>query len=212
MPVITKEQFEEMKSYFPDDEKIQSATYEELLANTNNGEVDFNNEEEVKLIVHPKTLQKFDINCGIQCGFVAIDAIFALLGAGGIIQSWKLNEAACRAAAEVIEVQLTKLPIRADFLRIGDATLSTEERLNAAGRFLVKLASAGALAGLLKTFWKHLHWWQAALLISNALFLVMSAFASDGLSLVALIMVEAGTVALLLNDAVKAGEICFFQR
>lgn len=149
MATITLEQFEFYKNQFPEDEKIQSVTYEELLQNTNGGEVDWKNFPE-EHIIQPTNLKAIKItDCELSIGFVIFDAICLVVGGVAIRNSF--NSATARALVDAAAPAMSA--IEKSIARI-TAAASKGEVAKEIFYLFRTLWSADCLGAVLKAFKK----------------------------------------------------------
>ncbi|MGF7533016.1 hypothetical protein AAGG74_04635 [Bacillus mexicanus] len=203
-PNITEKQFEEFKSHFPDDAKIQSATFQELLANTNGGNVDWTNLDEVDAI-QPQRLNSSALDCGLLWGVVGLDCVFLALGVGEFRSI--INRATIKAASAAIE-PLEQL-LKADIVRLAEST-TAKETASLAVKLVLKIAlSGGSLVSKILQSLKHtMSWWQWLLFGASAFFTIMAALATDGVALIAIAIAEMALIGVTVSDCINAKKVC----
>lgn len=203
MSIITKEQWDSFKSQFPNDKKIQSVTFEELLKNTDGGKVDWQHlpkakERDVELL----TIGPFT-ECDLWIGYCIIDAICLGFGAAELRASLNRDVAGAvaKAAQNVIE------QIEDILSKIGKESSKTDIAWSVY-EIVRTIWSGGCLGAVVSAIMSSLTWYYMLLYAASGLAILVAVCATDGVAFVAEVVVELATFGFLVADAINAHKAC----
>ena len=199
---LTQEQLENYKSLFPNDERIQAVTLEELIKNTN-GKVDWSNLPLSKEVGNIPSMAD-DFSCIEAVGFVVFDALCLALGGVGLRAdlSGDVAEAVGNAAKPSLSaIETIIADITAESATITDVAWGVY-------KILKTIYSAGCLGAVIDAFLTSLSYWQKILYGATALGTIVAAVATDGVAFVGEIVIELATFGFLVDDSIKAVEAC----
>ncbi len=202
--VFTQVQWDNYKSHFHSDEKIQAVTFEELLENTDGGKVDWENPP----IAGGRGLEVQTLavvnECELQIGYVIFDAICLAVGAVGLRAG--VNRVTAEAIAKAARPVLPRIQVI--IARIAAEGATYTEMAKGVFDILRVIWSGGMLGAVLGAFTNSLTWYYALLYGATALGTIVAAFATDGLAFVAEVSIELATFGFLVADSVNALKQC----
>ncbi len=198
---LTQASLDNYKALYPEDLKLQGLTLDELLANTQDLEVNFNT---LTFEGGPQLLEGSVLDCGLAIGYVVFDCVCLFLGASSLRGS--LTKEAAESMAEAAK------PV-ASALETTIAEMAKEGASNydvACGVFTIikTIYSGGCLGAVLGAFLGSLTWYYAALYGVTAMATIVAALATDGAAEIALIVITLATAGFLVADSVNAVEAC----
>ena len=204
MSAITQEQWDAFKKQFPDDQRIQAVTFEELLANTDGGKVDWENPPVTNVLRADLESGVAISECQLWIGFVVFDVICLAVGAVGLRSgaSKSTAEAMARAAKPVMNKLQTIIAKMA-------AQGATKMDL-AKGVFdiLRTIWSGGCLGAVVSAFLGTLTWYYALLYGATALATIVAALATDGVAFIAEVVILLATFGFLVADSINCARVC----
>lgn len=204
MSTLTQKQWDNYKSQFPDDKKIQAVTLEELLKNTDGGKVDWSNppiSKERAAAVQPMAAVS---PCAMAIGYVIFDVICLAIGGVGLRSG--VTKGTAEAVAEAAGPVLSKL--EATIAKMAAEGASKTDIAWGVFEILKTIWSGGCLGAVLSAFLKSLTWYYALLYGATAMATIVAALATDGVAFVAEVVIELATFGFLVADSVNAVKAC----
>lgn len=202
--VLTPEQWQDYKTHFPNNPRIQAVTYDELLRQTEGGQVDWEN-----LLVAQKSGRVPSTNelitpCELAVGYVIFDAVCLALGTVG------LRAALNRGVAEAVAAGARPVIAQVSEIIAGIATegASGTDIAWACFQILKTIWSGGCLGAVLAAFVGSLTWYYALLYGATALATIGAFVVTDGAAFVAAVVIELATFGFLVADSVNAVNVC----
>ncbi len=201
---LTQEQWENYKSEFPDDEKLQALTLEELIKKTDGGMVDWTNPPGFEDAHSDFEAAVAISDCELWIGYVVFDAI--CLAVGGVGLRSGLNRGAAEAVAEAAEPVLSKL--ETTIAKMAAEKASKSDLAWGVFDILKTIWSGQCLGAVLSAFLGSLTWYYAALYGATAMATIVAALATDGAAFVAEVVIELATFGFLVSDSVNCAKVC----
>jgi hypothetical protein len=203
MRTITPESFQAYKVLYPDDQRLQALTLEELFENTGGGLVNWENisyKQSATLAVSST------LDCAMGIGYVVFDCVCLFLGAATLRASVTAEVAEDMAkAAEPVANQLSK------YIKTMSAAESTKfEVATAVFGIISTIYSGGCLGAVLGAFLGSLTWYNAILYGATALGTILAAVATDGAAEIGIIVVELATAGFLVGDSINCAKACSY--
>ena len=210
---ITEGRLHLYKSYFPNNERIQALTLEELNENTKGVNPSLeamvqrlqNVQAVAKLSTELETAAALGVSdCVLNIGYVVFDVICLAIGGVGLRGSMSASTA--RALGEAVEPVIPKIvEICAKISRDG---ASFYDQAKGVFQILSTIWSGGMLGAVVGAFVGSLTWYNALLYGVTALGTIVAALATDGAALIAEVAVELATFGFLVVDSVNAATTC----
>lgn len=206
---LTQEQLENYKSLFPNDERIQALTLEELIKNTDGGKVDWTKLPKSKEVDvdSPPIVASSSITiteCEKAIAFVIFDVICLAVGGIGLRSGASAEDA--EAIAKAAKPVLSEL--EATIAKIADSGASVTDRAWGVFQILKTIWSGGCGGAVISAFLGTLSWHDAIIYGVTALATILAALATDGVAFVAEVVIELATFAFLVDDSIKAVDAC----
>jgi hypothetical protein len=206
---LTQEQWENYKSLFPNDERLQALTLEELIKNTDGGKVDWTKlpmSKEVD-VDSPPIVASSSITiteCEKAIAFVIFDVICLAVGGVGLRSGVSSEdvEAIAKAAKPVLS------ELEASIAEIANSGASVTDRAWAVFKILKAIWSGDCLGAVVSAFVSSLSWYDALLYGVTAMATILAFVATDGVALVGEVVIELATFGFLVDDSVKAVNVC----
>jgi len=196
---LSQRELDQYKMLFPNDQRLQALTLDELLENTNGGIADWSS-----LPAKPLVLEASVWSCVEGIGFVIFDCVCLFLGATALRSGTTESEA--KAIAEAAEPVLPQLKQYVKVIK--DSASSKTEIASAVFGVISTIYSGACLGAVISSFLGSLSWYTAILYGATALGTIMAALATDGAAEIGLIIVELATAGFLVNDSIKCAESC----
>ena len=204
MSAITREQWDAYKSQFPNDERIQAVTFEELLKNTNGGTVDWSRPPAGEQL-RPEVRAVGPISdCQIWIGFVVFDVICLAVGAVGLRAG--ANRATAEAMAHAARPVMSKLEVIIAKMAAEGAT--KKDLAWGVFQILKTIWSGGCLGAVLSAFLGTLTWYYALLYGATAMATIVAALATDGIAFVGEVIILLATFGFLVADSINCVKVC----
>ena len=205
MRTISPESFQAYKLLYPDNERLQKLTLEELYQHTGSGNVDWNKISYAEHDDESASLEAIS-PCVLGIGYVVFDCVCLFLGAIALRSSLTAKGAAAMAeAAEPAVNQISKY-----IKTIAAAESSKMDVATAVFGVISTIYSAGCLGAVISAFLGTLEWYQAVLYGATALGTIMAAVFTDGTAEIGIIIVELATAGFLIDDSIKCAEACSY--
>lgn len=210
---ITPEQWDNYKSQFPNDPKIQAVTLDELLKNTDSEKVDWENignakKKDLATSPHFEKTNQVQFNvvspCKIAMGFVIFDVICLAIGGVGLRAT-----ATTEVAIEMVEAAapvLSKIEIAIAKMAAKEASMT--DIASGVFEILKAIYSGGCLGAVLSAFLGSLTWYYALLYGAMAMATIVAVLATDGIAFVAEVVIVLATAGFVVVDSVSAYETC----
>ena len=204
MRTISPESFQAYKLLYPDNERLQKLTLEELYQHTGSGNVDWN---KITYADHDESATLEAISpCVLGIGYVVFDCVCLFLGAIALRSSLSAKSAAAMAeAAEPAVNQISKY-----IKTMAAAESSKLDVATAVFGIISTIYSAGCLGAVISAFLGTLEWYEAILYGATALGTIMAAVFTDGTAEIGIIVVELATAGFLVDDSIKCADACSY--
>lgn len=200
---LTKEQWDSFVKDHCLDNEMKDISYEELMENTNNGEIDFRDLTLPPVEDHTVTKKAIAADsCALSMGYVVVDVVCLTLGAVSIRSS--INARSVEKVAELVSPKIPKILKYVEIIARDGAT-KLEQAKACWGIIKVVLKSPWSI---LSAIFSSLPLYKKALVIAQAAATIFAALATDGAALIAEIVVELASFGFLVSDSVAAVEAC----
>jgi len=201
---LTQEQWDNYKNQFPDNEKIQAVTLDELMKQTDGGVVDWINPP-----ISEEAREKVEVSvaitdCQLWIGYVIFDAI--CLAVGGVALRDGLNRETAEAVADAAKPVLSKL--EKTIAKMSAEGASKKDLAWGVFEILKTIWSGQCLGAVVSAFVGSLTWYYAALYGATAMATIVAALATDGVAFVAEVAIELATFGFLTADSVNCAKAC----
>lgn len=199
--LVTGAALEQYKALYPNDEKLQKLTLDELLTATAGMTVDFSS---ITYEGRSPALLGDGWSCAEAVGYVVFDCVCLFLGAATLRSSLTAEaaEGMAKAAAPVMS-QMEKY-----IATMAAETSSKTDVATAVFGIISTIYSGGCLGAVLSAFLGSLTWYEAALYGVTAMATIVAALATDGAAEIALIVIELATAGFLVNDSISCVKAC----
>jgi hypothetical protein len=196
---FTQAQLDEYKVQYPNDPAIQSLTLAEVNANTTGTVVDYDSVPQIASYTNKRGVVS---DCAIAVGVVVFDTVLLAFGAAAVGKT--ATRAAATAMAEAVAPAMNAL--ETIIARMGAPNASYWDKAVGFYKILSAIWDAGCFGAVLDAFLGALSWWEGVAYGIVGVATVVAIFATDGLALIAeIVLLLAGVVSLLVDivDAVN---------
>lgn len=197
---LTEEQWNSFVNDYCLDNEMKKISYQELMNNTNNGQIDLKNLTLPS--IQEKKLTLGADSCPLAIGYVVVDVVCLVLGAVSIRSS--ISASSVEDIAGIVEPEIPQILKNVETIAEEGST-SLEKAKAVWGIIKVVLKSPYSI---LKAVFSSLPWYKKALVIAQAIATIAAALLTDGAALIAEIVVELATFGFLVSDAVSAVSTC----
>lgn len=198
--VLTEEQWNEFVNNHCTDNEMKNISYQELMSNTNDGQLDFKKLTLPPTLEDSATLQSYQ--CILAVGYVVVDVVCLVLGAVSIRST--INASTVVRVTDIIAPRIPQIVEYAAIIAREGAT--TFERAKACwGILRVALQSPFKI---LSAIFSSLPWYKRALVIAQGCLTITAALVTDGAAIIAEIALELASFGFLVSDSVDAVSAC----
>lgn len=182
------------------DDEMKKISYQELMENTNNGQVDLS---KLTLLSTLETAPELEISrCTLAIGYVVVDVVGLAIGAVGIRSS--INVSSVEKVADIVAPQIPKILKNVEI--IAESGASVFEQAKACwGIISVTLRSPFKI---LEAIYSSMSFFDKAYAIAKATAIIAAALLTDGAALIAEIVVELINFGTLVSDSIDAVSAC----
>lgn len=212
-PTITSEQISaaivELRTYFPDDAELAQMSDAEIEHRVSEY---LQSEQVFTPVLSPPSAESMaeiaaiEDTCPYAIGIVIVDCIFMILGFVGLraANSKRVAEKAAKEAGEVVAKNLPK------WIELLIAIIIADTKSKAKAIFAIMSAiwTAGMFRGILAEIKASMRWWDWVITGVAAVAQMTAMFATGGAAFFAKVALSATDIAYLVNDSVKAVQIC----
>jgi hypothetical protein len=201
---LTQKNLDDFKALYPDDERVQAITLNELIEYSKGKDPTGLDATQVA----GTELEGVELPgispCQIAVGSLVIDCLLVIAGAIGIH-----GKVSPRAVARVGELMATEMSDVAKWANVlADSSSTFPQKAKAIFGIGRLTYTAGCLHAIVKAFLGSLTWQDMALYGCMIAPTLVAAFLTDGAALIAVIALEALQVGMVVNDAFKVSGAC----
>jgi hypothetical protein len=204
MSTLSQKQWDNYKSIFPKDKKLQALSLAELFKNTDGGKIDWDNLRGKDNDARSRTGVISIDPCALNIGYVVFDVICLAIGGVGL-RSGATAETAGKVA-EAAKPVMSKLETIVAKMSVKGA--SKTEVATGVFKVLQIIWSGGALGAVLSAFLGSLTWYYKVLYAATALATIVAAVATEGVAFIAEVAIELATFGFLVADSINAAKAC----
>ena len=200
---LTQESLDRVKAMFPEDEKLQALTLQELIEYSHGKDPNGSTAQPAPKPKEAKRVEAFVTDCQWEIGMVVLDCIYVLMGAWALRSH--VSNATVEETAKVIAPHLAEIEKIVQRLAEAQSTYDQAKEIFAIGKLIF---TAGLLEEIYRAIYNTLTWWDAVLYSVLGLAELTAMFLTDGAATVAEVVAEIALVGWVVSDAAKAIEAC----
>ena len=204
MSTLSQKQWDNYKSIFPKDKKLQALSLAELFKNTDGGKIDWDNLRGKDNDARSRTGVISIDPCALNIGYVVFDVICLAIGAVGLRAGATAETA--EKVAEAAKPVMSKL--ETIIAKMSAKGASKTDLATGTFKILQILWSGNALGAVLSAFLGSLTWYYALLYGATALATIVAAVATEGVAFIAEVAIELATFGFLVADSINAAKAC----